>query len=310
MRIAHLSDIHIHSVFRPKNLLYTHRLIEYALKEGADHLVITGDLTHNAGAEDFKVLRRTFEKFDLLRADRLSLVIGNHDIYGGVFYAEDILDFPERCLTTDFTNKIKEFNYFFLETFDNVYRPDSERLYPYAKEISDCVLIGINSILKYSRVKNLFASKGKIKKRQFKGIKDILNKQEFQKKNKLMMIHHHFERIFSNDTRQKQTFLQNIEGKAMRLKGKQKLIDLFRESEVDLVLHGHSHESGEYWHKGLHFSAAGGSIDGNKPGQIKINFIDIMNNKFEIDIRTLSVQKRNLESLNRSKTVVNSISYL
>jgi 3',5'-cyclic AMP phosphodiesterase CpdA len=310
MKIAHLSDLHVHSEHRPKNLLYTHRLIDYALKEDVDHLVITGDLTHNAEARDFKILRRTFEKFDLLRADKLSLVIGNHDIYGGVHFAEDILVFPERCLSTDFHNKIREFNYYFLETFDNVYRPAAEHPYPFAKEVNNTVLIGINSILKYSRLKNLFGSKGKVKKRQFKSLKTILEREEYRNKNKIIMIHHHFDKLPPNSGKGKLTFLQNIEGNSMKLKGKQKLIDLFKDHGIDLVLHGHTHESGEYWYKGIHFSAAGGSIDGNKTGEIKINLIDIEDDKLEIDIRTLTIKKKDPENVYRQLRVVNSISYI
>jgi predicted phosphodiesterase len=145
---------------------------------------------------------------------------------------------------------------------------------------------------------------------QFNGLENILRRKEYQEMNKIIMIHHHFDKLPSLSNNNKLTLLQNIEGNSMKLKGKQKLIDLFIDHEVRLVLHGHTHESGEYWYKGIHFSGAGGSIDGNKSGELKINFIDIEDGKFEIDIRTLCVRRKNLESVYQQKKIVNSLSYI
>jgi 3',5'-cyclic AMP phosphodiesterase CpdA len=289
MKIAHLSDLHIYSQHRPKNLLYTELLIEFALDQNIDHLVITGDLTHNSNARDFQALRKTFEKYDLLKSERLSLVIGNHDIFGGVHLAEDVLTFPERCSNVDYENKLMEFNYYFLEIFDNVIRPFPGQLYPYAKILNNIVFIGLNSIAPFSKVKNLFASKGKINKRQIQGIVQLFNYNNLDQLNKIVLIHHHFNEYFDGEIRKDLTFLQNIEGRSMKLRKKKKLLELFQNLGINLILHGHSHKSGEYRQNGLHFVNAGGSIDGNQPGNLKINFITIENQSIFTDIRTLSL---------------------
>ena len=66
-----------------------------------DHLVITGDLTHNADYEDLEILRNLFQEYGLLNSERLSLVIGNHDIFGGPQAAEEVFQFPEKCKQID-----------------------------------------------------------------------------------------------------------------------------------------------------------------------------------------------------------------
>ena len=81
MKIAHISDLHLNTIY------------SYSLENKADHLVITGDLTDNASEKDFEILRNLFRKNGLLNSERLSLVIGNHDIFGGLQSAEEIFFF-------------------------------------------------------------------------------------------------------------------------------------------------------------------------------------------------------------------------
>ena len=94
MKIAHISDLHFSTFFKDSNLKSIKYLIKYILQTKADHIVITGDLTDNACSKDFEILRSLFRSYDILRGDRLSVVIGNHDIFGGLQTPEDILSFP------------------------------------------------------------------------------------------------------------------------------------------------------------------------------------------------------------------------
>ena len=59
MKIAHLSDLHFTNFFRKNNLEKIEYLLKYALRHDFDHLIISGDLTHNADPEDFEILRKT-----------------------------------------------------------------------------------------------------------------------------------------------------------------------------------------------------------------------------------------------------------
>jgi predicted phosphodiesterase len=61
----------------------------------------------------------------------------------------------------------------------------------------------------------------------------------------------------------------------MKLRGKKKLLKLFGESNVDLVLHGHLHENHEYWRGSIRFLNGGGSVLGNTGQEVRCNLIII-----------------------------------
>jgi 3',5'-cyclic AMP phosphodiesterase CpdA len=101
MRIAHLSDPHINLKYHPQHLPRLRRTLEDALQKGAEHIVISGDITSNADIRDLKTARRLFESLGILKSSKLTVVPGNHDIYGGPQIADDVLSFPERCRKTN-----------------------------------------------------------------------------------------------------------------------------------------------------------------------------------------------------------------
>ena len=79
-------------------------------------------------------------------------------------------------------------------------------------------------------------------------------------------------------------------------------------------MHGHLHESYEYKINGLRFINAGGSVDRNKPGELKINLIDIYDHEISADIRTIQYlemeqssihEVQNLLQINEQNTVKN-----
>lgn len=86
MKIAHFSDLHICVLHRKDRIRLTRIAIEYALKNDCDHIVITGDLSQMGSHRDYEILRSIFEDYGLLDANKLSLTIGNHDIFGGLGY--------------------------------------------------------------------------------------------------------------------------------------------------------------------------------------------------------------------------------
>ena len=60
----------------------------------------------------------------------------------------------------------------------------------------------------------------------------------------------------------------------MKLRGKKKLLKLFLESNVKLVLHGHSHEMKEYFREGIRFVNSGGSVDNSLKDESSLFLID------------------------------------
>ncbi len=288
MKIAHLSDLHICQKSRPKNLEKTRRLIDYALGQNADHFVFSGDIVHLARTEDFIAFRHLLEEFNLLDSSRATLVVGNHDIFGGVYFAEDVLTFPQQCEAVDYHKRLIEFKNYFFETFDHTYFPASREPYPFAKTIGDVVLIGLNSIHPYSKWKNLFASRGLVENEQLAHLRQIFLKGEYQDKTKIVIVHHHFRKVSNRCSLFTNTLLRNIETYGNKLKNRNQVARLLARYNVDLVLHGHEHDSHEYVYRGVRFVNSGGCIEKNGDGLLRINFVTIKLNEIMTEIQTIA----------------------
>lgn len=282
MRIAHLSDLHFTTFFKKSNLTGIEYLLNYAIEQDSDHIVITGDLTDNADEHDFLLLRQLFSKLGLLNSKKLSLVIGNHDIFGGVQTAEDIFTFPQKCRTVNFKEKVKLFYNYFKETFEDCTFISEDNIFPYAKVINDTLLVGMNSIAEYSTSKNIFASNGSVDLEQLNDTATILDNFHNNINTKIILIHHHFNKIRVKNKSSFGSFWQNIEKQTMKLRKKKRLFNLFKMYQVNLVLHGHFHETGEYIRKGVKFLNGGASVKGTVPGEMKINFVDIKQEAIKI----------------------------
>jgi len=282
MRIAHISDLHLNTKLKRENILKTKKLIQYALDSGAEHFVITGDVSDNADEKDFNILKKLLEDFDLLSSDKTSIVIGNHDIFGGPQTIQEIVHFPQKCLSVNYHRKVALFINCFKELFQNVIQLHEESFFPYAKVFRNILLVGLNSVDEYSRIKNPFASNGHISKIQRHGIKAILAKNEFKDKIKIILTHHHFypKNVASHSS--ERTMWNRIENYTMKLRGKKKLLKMFQEHNVKLVMHGHSHEMKEYFREGIRFVNSGGSVDNNREGEAGMFLIDV----FPFDVST------------------------
>jgi len=287
MKIAHISDLHLNSFFRNSNIRAVKHLLKYALSKDFDHLVITGDLTDNADASDFRILRNLFQSLNLLRSDRLSIVIGNHDIFGGIQTAEDIFLFPKRCKHINYRNKVNEFVNYFGEAFKNSSYISKNNFFPFAKFINGILIVGLNSNAEYSRVKNPFASNGEISTEQLTEADFIFQKFKNVSRTKILLIHHYFNKIKNSYKKSAFGLWQNMERQTMKLKKKKKLFNLLNYHGVDLVLHGHYHENIEYYRKGIRFLNAGASIKNRNADELQINFVEIKNGEIITEIHKL-----------------------
>jgi 3',5'-cyclic AMP phosphodiesterase CpdA len=286
MKIAHISDLHLNSFFRNSNIVAIKHLLKYALSKDFDHMVITGDLTDDAGDLDFRILRNLFQSLNLLRSERLSIIIGNHDIFGGIQTAEDIFLFPKRCSKADYHKKIKKFVDYFHESFENCAYISKNSFFPFAKFINGVLIVGLNSNAEYSRVKNPFASNGEISSEQLNETEFIF--REFKDvRAKILLIHHHFNKIKTSGGKTAIGLWQNMEKQTMKLRKKKKLFNLLNLHEIDLVLHGHYHENREYYRKGIRFLNSGASVKNNNAGELQINFVEIKNGEIITEIHKL-----------------------
>jgi len=274
LTIAHISDLHLSPEFKRSNIRNTRSLLDHIARLGVDHLVVTGDIAANGSPSDFSIARKMFEGYGLLDPRKLSVVIGNHDIYGGVNTAEDILSFPARCRATDYTGKVGEFGRWFREAFTGcIGGPDGE-LFPFVKDLGGVVLVGINSIAPYSAVANPLGSNGIVSERQLNHLRRVLDSRLFKHKQRAVLIHHHFHKAAGKSS---SGLLGNVwgtlESQTMKLRGKKALLEFFREMNIDIVLHGHDHTTMEYTRKDLLFLNAGGSVQGPTPGDLCVNFV-------------------------------------
>lgn len=294
MLIAQISDLHLNSFYNDSVLKNINLLLKHISDRNVDHLVITGDLTDNATEKDLDLLRKSLKKYGFLSGERLSIVIGNHDIFGGVQKAEDIFIFPEKCSSIDYSDKVSNFISYFPEAFDNCVYLSSKDFFPYSKRINNTLLIGLNSISEYSRLSNPFGSNGEISTSQFGDTYDILKSVDKDIKYRIVLIHHHFNKLKIHSKSTFGNLWGNIEKQTMKLRNKRRLFNLFNEYNVDIVLHGHVHESKEYFRKGVRFLNAGATIKNNHDSII-VNYLHLSKGKINIDIETIKLPSKKIE---------------
>lgn len=293
MKIIHLSDLHISKDFNRKNIKKFKLVLRHALKKSFDHLVITGDLSDNADEKDYILIRQILKQHELLDSNKTSIIIGNHDIFGGVQTANDVFNFPSKCKFIDYSHQVSTFISHFEELFVDCKFASSDNFFPYYKNLGNIGIVGLNSIAKYSKISNPMASTGKVSTYQLNNLKQIIAITASKNQPKIALIHHHFyKKNFEASSPQNRVW-NKIESYTLRLKNKKKVIKAFKECGINLVLHGHSHEVIQYERKGLLFINAGGSIE-NQHGHSSYFLIQFKNGKFSANLEKIPYFSENL----------------
>lgn len=307
MKIAHISDLHIDMNYKQANLLNTKRLFDYLTDEKFDHIIITGDITENSEATAFELARKLFLKHGFMNHDKLTLVVGNHDIYGGVHLAEDVLNYPSKCRNTNYKRQIEQFEYYFSESFKNCTRLIDGSLFPFVKNLDELMFIGMNSIAEYSVIKNPFASNGKISKAQLNSLDTLDEISGYSSRKRIMLTHHHFckDSADLSVTAESGKLWTAIERQTMKLRDKKRILNSLKSNAIDLVLHGHLHETNEYMRKGIRFINAGGSAIPGKNGLLSFNEVNIT--KDNIYRREVNVVSPLAEEMSYNRLQVRSI---
>ncbi len=290
MKFAHISDLHVNNYFRHSHFKEVKAILKFCKSNDVDHILITGDLTDNASELNLQILQKSLAKYGYESSSRLSVVPGNHDIFGGLQKAEDIFTFPDRCRQTNYESKISNFNKIFSKSFEDCIYTGKNNLYPYAKLINGALIIGINSNAYYSIISNPFASNGEVSTEQFLELEYILKEYGKLVKFRIILIHHHFNKIKNNSGVSSAGLWQNIEKQTMKLRKKKRLISLFKEHNIDLILHGHLHSTQTYERKGLIFINSGGSVTDVNTNKLKFNIITIDKSSIKTEIYKISVQ--------------------
>ncbi|MDE3058580.1 MAG: metallophosphoesterase, partial [Bacteroidota bacterium] len=277
--LVHLSDLHLSPAYFPERTSYLRQSLEFCLAQRADHIVITGDITNQARKEELQACRSVLAEFGLLDSAKLTMIIGNHDVYGGPHHADDVLQFPRACRTADYDAKVNEFVSAFQETFDGVKTlsqglfGSESSVFPFVKEQGNVVLLGVNSVARWSSLGNPLGSNGEINDAQFNAMRSYLESDAARGKTVILLVHHHFNKLKKTST---PTHLERlcsvIESETMKLRSKGRLFALCTRNDIARVLHGHVHETEVYKRAGVQFVNAGASFVpvGSTPRKIPV----------------------------------------
>ncbi len=277
--IAHISDLHLSSEFRRQNIRHVKRLLDFAARRGVDHLVITGDIAANAQEKEFEIARSLLSSYGFLDGERATIIPGNHDIYGGVYTAEDVLEFPARCRRTDVQRSLQLFSEYFRELFRDCQFAGEGISYPFVKDVGPAILLGMNSVAPYSVVKNPVGSNGRVPNSQIDTARTLLAAHANDAQSRIALIHHHFNKSVVPASGAVGGIWGNLEQQTMKLWKKKRLDKFFAEEGIDLVLHGHHHVNAAYVRKGVRFVNAGGSVMGPAAEGLSVNIIAIENGR-------------------------------
>jgi len=301
-KLVHISDLHI-SFQHYREHIKSFRLLLRALEEdGFDHLLITGDITSTGIADDFFIVREILDRARLLSSHKLTVVPGNHDIFGGFHRAVDVLSFPEGIRSVDYDRNLNLFAEAFAEAFEGVYRPFEDAFYPFVKFVGPFAIIGLNSIGRWSLLKNLFGSNGSLDDRQFEGLRALETSGILKGHIPIIALHHHF-----NGTARDNAVANNrwvrIEMQVMKLRKKRKLLRQFQRLGVKYVLHGHIHHNELYNLRGLQFANGGGAVYDDFVEFLKYNVVECVDGECHLGIVTLPIpfQQRVTSVLGREK---------
>ncbi|NOY57494.1 MAG: metallophosphoesterase [Calditrichaeota bacterium] len=298
MKIAHISDLHFGKSREQNDNIEA--LVGSIKDFGIDHLAITGDLTACGSAEQYKGIISIFENNNLFSAERLTVIPGNHDLFNYILRyfhsATDILKRMHRLPAAIYNSlkfniekyqkELQQFYFFFQETFFNSIKPAQQaELFPFAKElIEDTVLITIDSNTAIGLKKNNAASNGCV---HLDSLEILLQDARIRDKKKIVMMHHYLQS-------EKNMIKDHGRGysRFMKLENRKETTQLLIDNDIDLVLHGHHHENGEYWINGdmLRVLNGGGSYCGPSWNLIEITADDI---KIEV-IDGVQIQKQGL----------------
>ncbi|HVN49332.1 MAG TPA: metallophosphoesterase, partial [Bacteroidota bacterium] len=188
-RIAHISDPHISRQYYREHIKSFKMLLRSIVEAGVDHIVITGDIVSTGNEDDFYLAREIFSKLDLLDAERLTVVPGNHDIFGGPHRAVDVLSFPQHIRSVDYRKNMKLFLQAFAQTFVGVRHLNEHNVFPFLKQVGPFNIFGLNSIPPWSLRRNILGTNGTIDETQATALQTVIDTGGEQERVNVVLLH-------------------------------------------------------------------------------------------------------------------------
>ncbi|MCX7834237.1 MAG: metallophosphoesterase [Ignavibacteria bacterium] len=281
MQIAHISDLHIDYKDR-KLIKEIDKLVRIIQKNKIEHIIITGDMIHLPCEKNYWVLKKILKKYGYWDYNKLTVTIGNHEIFGG---AEKTHTFPYQCKYTDYKKRVKNFLSFFTE----ILFCNGTSSFPIFKELSNnIVLIIINSVAHWSQNKNPIGSNGNVDSIQIKNLNKVLRKENYKHYIKIAVIHHHFYYTANKTYDEMHRLWLYSERDTMVMHNFRNVFNHLRKNKIDLILHGHTHYTNLYKKQNIKIINSSGCI---KPlSQVKkklFTLIDLKEEMRKIDIKHL-----------------------
>jgi len=285
--VAHLSDPHLSRQYYREHIKSFKILLRTILEHGCDHLIITGDIVSTGDPDDYYLARKILTTYGLMESKKLTIVPGNHDVFGGPHRAVDVLSFPRHIRTVDYHRRLALFEEAFAETFTGVRRLNDNTLFPFVKAVGPYAIIGLNSIPPWSLWDNPLGSNGMLSDNQVSALAHLEHGDEFGGRVPLVAIHHHFNEL--NDETMENNLWRKIESKTMRMKRRRKILKQFAALGVRVVLHGHVHRNELYEKNGVQLANGAGAVCDDPVSMLKYNRLTYDGSNANIEIKNLPI---------------------
>jgi len=286
--IIHISDLHLSRQFYREHYRAFKLLLRAIADDECDHLLITGDIASTPDIDDFYLAREILARAGFADSSRLTVVPGNHDIFGGPHRATDVLSFPKYIRNVDYQRHLTMFLHVFEDTFAGAERIEPNNPFPFVKKVGPFALIGLNSILPWSLSKNPFGSNGQLCEKQFDGLEALASSSLLDGAIPVAVLHHHFNE-FAKDASTNHSLWEMMEYKTMRMRKRRKTLKLFNALNVQYIMHGHIHKNELYEKSGIALANGAGAVCGDPVQKLKYNKLSRVNGKCHLSIRTLPV---------------------
>jgi len=154
MKLAHLSDLHLGGSHPRKRARRVKALIDRAIGEGIDHLLLGGDLVDSADLDDLDPLVEHLRKRRFFSASRLSVVPGNHDCWpfsfddlGSQILKEAVDSAGALVSSSDWPaqERYEQFGEIFSGTFKGTAQYYDEDPYPCVKVVGDLAIVMLDT---------------------------------------------------------------------------------------------------------------------------------------------------------------------
>ncbi|HTR81711.1 MAG TPA: metallophosphoesterase [Bacteroidota bacterium] len=285
--IAHLSDPHLSRQYYREHIKSFKILLRTILDQGCDHLIITGDIVSTGDPDDYYLARSILMNYGLMDSKKLTIVPGNHDVFGGPHRAVDVLSFPRHIKTIDYHRRLALFEEAFEETFAGVTYLNEESIFPFVKHVGPYAIIGLNSIPPWSLWDNPLGSNGSLSDDQVAALSRLQAEEYLNGSVPIIAIHHHFNDLIDRSI--ESSLWRNIESKTMRMKRRRRLLKLFTTFGVQAVLHGHVHRNELYERHGVLLANGAGAVCDDPVSMLKYNRLTYAGGETKIQITVLPI---------------------